>query len=195
MDISPKSIWQLGYQVAHLLPGLYFNMVDIVDSKTRSKMMSGIKGKNTRPEMIIRKRLHALGYRFRIHRRDLPGSPDVVLPMYKAVILVNGCYWHGHNCRLFKWPRTRCAFWRQKILGNIDRDERNLVQLDKLGWRICVVWECEVRGVAEKRLDSVISSVVVWLSSDKKMLHLPHSCRQESPRLVSGSLSPSEVEE
>jgi DNA mismatch endonuclease (patch repair protein) len=177
------------------LPGLYLDMVDIVDSKTRSKMMSGIKGKNTRPEIIIRKRLHALGYRFRIHRRDLPGSPDVVLPKYKAVILINGCYWHGHNCRLFKWSKTRSEFWRQKIIGNIQRDERNLVQLRKLGWRICVVWECETKGVGEERLDNVVSSLVAWLSSDNNTLHLPHSWRQEDPWLTLRSLGPSEVEE
>jgi DNA mismatch endonuclease (patch repair protein) len=194
MDISPKSNWQLGYQVAHFLPGLYFNMVDIVDSKTRSKMMSGIKGKNTGPEMIIRKRLHALGYRFRTHRRDLPGSPDIVLPMYKAVILVNGCYWHGHDCRLFKWPKTRPEFWRRKILGNVYRDERNLAQLEKLGWRICVVWECETKGMGEERLDNVVSSLVDWLSSDNNTLHLPHSWRKEDPRLTLCSLGPSGVD-
>ena len=153
-------------------------MVDIVDPKTRSRMMSGIRSKNTRPETLVRKRLHALGYRFRVHRRDLPGSPDIVFPRYNAAILVNGCFWHGHGCRLFKWPKTRPEFWREKILGNIQRDERKLSQLRDLGWRIGALWECEMRGASEDLLNTTIAKLADWLESDRTSLDLPHSCTQ-----------------
>ena len=93
-------------------------MADVVDRKTRSRMMSGIRGKNTRPELLIRKGLHARGFRFRLHDKRLPGKPDLVLPKYSAVIFVHGCFWHGHDCHLFKWPQSRREFWRKKITRN-----------------------------------------------------------------------------
>lgn len=107
--------------------------------------MAGIKGKNTRPEIAVRKALHAAGYRFRLHRKDLPGKPDIVLPKYRTVIFVHGCFWHGHMCKNFKWPKTRPEFWREKIEGNVERDKRAVALLNNLGWNIVVVWECEVR--------------------------------------------------
>jgi DNA mismatch endonuclease, patch repair protein len=97
-------------------------MADIVPKAKRSEMMAGIRGKNTRPEMLVRRALHAHGYRFRLHRKDLPGKPDIVLPKYRAVIFVHGCFWHGHDCHLFKWPKTREDFWIQKIKNNQERD-------------------------------------------------------------------------
>lgn len=107
-------------------------------------MMSGIRGKNTKPEIIVRKALHAAGYRFRLHRKDLPGKPDIVLPKYKTVIFVHGCFWHKHDCRYFKWPKTRPDFWREKIEGNVERDRLAYEKLEEMGWRVKVVWECEL---------------------------------------------------
>lgn len=153
-------------------------MADIVDQKMRSRMMSGIRGKNTRPEVVIRQRLHARGIRFRLHRKDLPGSPDIVLPRYRAAVLVNGCFWHGHQCRLFKWPRTRPDFWSEKIIGNIRRDERKQAELKKLGWRVCILWECEIKSAGNEQILSVVDQIVEWLDSDSMVLNLPHSRTQ-----------------
>ena len=100
-------------------------MTDVVDSKTRSRMMSNIRDRNTKPEIKIRQALHAKGFRYRLHDKKLPGKPDLVFPKYKAVIQINGCFWHGHSCPLFKWPLTRVEFWQNKIGGNIKRDQLN----------------------------------------------------------------------
>lgn len=121
-------------------------MPDIVDSTTRSRMMSGIRGKNTKPELQVRKALFAEGFRFRIHASDLPGRPDVVLPRYRAAIFVHGCFWHGHDCSLFKLPSTRRDFWSAKIEANRVRDTRAFAALREAGWRTLVVWECALRG-------------------------------------------------
>ena len=110
-------------------------------------MMSGIKGKNTKPEILVRKALHKAGYRFRLHDKKLPGKPDIVLPKYRTVILVHGCFWHGHDCKYFKWPKTRPEFWRKKIEGNKARDARHVAKLENDGWVVKVIWECEVNFV------------------------------------------------
>lgn len=130
-------------------------MSDIVDPKTRSRMMSRIRGKDTKPEMLVRRGLHALGLRFRLHDRRLPGKPDLVFPKYRAVVFVHGCFWHGHDCPDFKWPKTREAFWREKILTNRARDERNIRELTSAGWRVFTFWECETKSnqLASKLLD------------------------------------------
>ncbi|MAS08449.1 MAG: very short patch repair endonuclease [Ahrensia sp.] len=120
-------------------------MADIVDKETRSRMMSGIKGKNTKPEMIVRRALHKDGYRYRLHVEDLPGKPDIVLPKYKTVIFVHGCFWHHHDCKNFRWPKTREEFWRKKIDGNVERDREIHTKLEALGWKVIVIWECETR--------------------------------------------------
>ena len=99
-------------------------MVDVVDTATRSRMMAGIKGKNTQPERLVRSLLHRKGFRFRLNVRELPGKPDIVLPSYHAVIFVNGCFWHGHDCVRFKWPKTRTDFWQHKIEGNRSNDQK-----------------------------------------------------------------------
>ncbi|HVR91635.1 MAG TPA: very short patch repair endonuclease [Novosphingobium sp.] len=112
--------------------------------------MAGIRSKDTKPEMILRRSLHRRGFRFRLHRRDLPGRPDVVLPKYGTVIFVHGCFWHGHDCRMFKWPKTREAFWRTKIEGNSARDTDALANLAELGWNVEVVWECELRKSGDR---------------------------------------------
>ena len=107
--------------------------------------MSGIRGKNTKPEIIVRSLLHDMGYRFRLHRKDLPGKPDIVLPKWRTAVFVNGCYWHGHKkCDLFRLPKSRTEFWKEKIEGNRDRDRRNYSALLKKGWKTVVIWECAI---------------------------------------------------
>ena len=108
--------------------------------------MSGIQGKNTKPELVIRSALHRLGFRFRVHSRDLPGKPDLVLRKHNAVIFVHGCFWHGHDCHLFKWPQTRSEFWRRKIESNIARDRDCLRTLGDAGWRVAVIWGMRAEG-------------------------------------------------
>jgi len=141
-------------------------MSDVHDAKTRSENMSNIKHKDTQPELFIRKLLHANGFRFRLHVKYLPGKPDIVLPKYKAVIQVNGCYWHGHNCHLFKWPKTRKQFWQNKIEGNIARDKRVMKELTILGWRVLIIWECALKGKTKLSLDQVSTKIIDWLGSD-----------------------------
>lgn len=122
-------------------------MTDVVDAKTRSRMMSGIRGKNTRPELIVRKYLHAAGFRFRLHVKDLPGKPDIVLPRYKSVIFVHGCFWHQHKgCKLAVMPKTNNEFWIRKLASNIKRDNEVLIQLNQLGWNAQVIWECDLNN-------------------------------------------------
>ena len=147
-------------------------MTDVVDSRTRSRMMSGIRGKNTKPEVLIRSKLHRLGYRFRIHDKSLPGKPDIVLKKFSAVIFVHGCFWHRHKCHLFKWPKTRPDFWRNKINTNYRNDRKALKSLGKLRWRVCVVWECSIKG-ATKDIDGVVQEVSDWLLSEKQYLEIP----------------------
>ncbi|MEA5442087.1 DNA mismatch endonuclease Vsr [Cyanobium gracile] len=115
----------------------------------RSRNMAAIKGRNTRPELAVRKMLHRLGYRFRLHRRDLPGTPDIVLPKYKTVIFVHGCFWHRHpGCRFTTNPKTNWTFWDNKFHQNIDRDKKNWIGLTTATWRVLVVWECQTRDLA-----------------------------------------------
>ena len=137
-------------------------MVDIVDAATRSRMMSGIRGRNTKPEILVRSLLHRRGLRFRLDVRDLPGRPDIVLPRYRAVIFVHGCFWHGHDCHLFKWPQTRPEFWRDKIGRNRATDARAQAALLEGGWRVATVWECALRG-ANRDIDGVVQRLIDWL--------------------------------
>lgn len=130
--------------------------------------MAGIRGKNTRPELIIRRGLHALGFRFRLHDRKLPGAPDLVLPRWRAVILVHGCFWHGHDCSLFRWPGTREEFWRTKIGRNRIRDAEVETLLDRAGWRVMKVWECSIKGRGKIGAERVIPLIADWLRSDQR---------------------------
>lgn len=140
-------------------------MTDIVDQATRSRMMSGIKCKNTKPELIIRRFLHAKGFRFRLHVGELPGKPDLVFPKYGAVIFVNGCFWHGHSCKYFKAPSTRTEFWLGKIGSNRERDERNTALLMEAGWRVATIWECAVRSaVASHSISELTDRIGRWLA-------------------------------
>ena len=139
---------------------------DVVDTATRSRMMAGIKGKNTKPELQVRRFLHAKGFRYRLHDRSLPGRPDLVFPRRRAVILVHGCFWHGHDCRFFKWPATRPEFWRGKISENRKRDERNKHALQNLGWRVLIIWECAVKTAPKTRIADTLEAVSEWLEGD-----------------------------
>ena len=142
-------------------------MADIVDTVTRSRMMSGIRGCNTKPEILVRSLLHRHGFRFRRHVRGLPGKPDIVLPRYHAAIFVHGCFWHGHDCPLFRMPGTREDFWRDKISCNRINDQKATKALLTAGWRVGVVWECAIRG-AEKDIESVACRLGEWLRSEEK---------------------------
>jgi len=146
-------------------------MTDVVDSETRSRMMSGIRGKDTRPELEIRLQLHRLGFRYRLHDKQLPGKPDIVLKKYHAVIFVHGCFWHRHNCRLFKWPKTRPEFWKKKITRNHENDLKALQNLKSSGWRVCIVWECSIKG-ADKNIQATSKTITRWLKSNKPMLEI-----------------------
>jgi DNA mismatch endonuclease (patch repair protein) len=135
-------------------------MVDVVDKATRSRMMSGIRGENTKPELMIRSALHKRGFRYRLHVASLPGKPDIVFKKYRAVIFVNGCFWHGHQCEYFKWPKTNRRFWKKKINGNIRRDAFVRESLKKASWRYFLVWECEIRlAVRRGRVDALVASL------------------------------------
>lgn len=123
-------------------------MVDVVSPAQRSRMMAGIQGRNTKPELTVRRMLFAMGYRFRLHRRDLPGAPDIVMPGRKVVIFVHGCFWHMHQgCRLSKMPTTRPEFWTTKLEANVERDRRAVAKLQALGWRVLWIWECSTRDI------------------------------------------------
>ncbi|WP_355660231.1 very short patch repair endonuclease [Halomonas salifodinae] len=129
-------------------------MTDIVDRSTRSRMMRGIGGRDTKPEMALRRYLHSLGYRYRLHRRDLPGSPDLVLSRHRLAILVHGCFWHRHGgCFYATTPKTRQTFWEDKFSSNIQRDRRVSFELGRLEWRVLVVWECGFKHLRHRMSD------------------------------------------
>jgi len=140
-------------------------MADIVPAETRSRMMSGIRGKNTKIEIVLRKALFARGFRYRLHVRDLPGKPDIVLPKHHSAIFVHGCFWHGHDCDLFRMPRSNTEFWKAKIERNQKVDLRSEQGLLHLGWRVLTIWECSVRGNNQLGLESVVDLAEEWLMS------------------------------
>ena len=144
-------------------------MADIVTPEVRSRMMSRIRSKDTLHEVKIRKALHAGGFRYRLHRRDLPGKPDITLPRYRATIFVHGCFWHGHDCHLFRWPTTRPEFWADKIGKNKQRDRQVRTVLRGSAWRCLIIWECALKGKYKLEFDDLISRVKVWAtgSSDE----------------------------
>jgi DNA mismatch endonuclease (patch repair protein) len=130
-------------------------------SKTRSYNMSRIRGKNTKPEILVRKWLWSKGYRYKLHRNELPGKPDIVFPGRKKAIFINGCFWHRHDCRYFKYPGTNIEFWKQKIGSNLDRDNNNYVSLADVGWSYLIIWECETK---ERSLDNL------WIRIEKFLI-------------------------
>ena len=142
--------------------------MDIVDPATRSRMMSRIRSENTKPEMLLRKALHKNGFRYRLHDSQIPGKPDLVFQKYHAVLFVNGCFWHGHDCPLFRMPETRNGFWEDKIRKNRERDAVVLKRLEDIGWRMGIVWECSLKGKERIGTEEIVKRIVAWLGSDTK---------------------------
>jgi DNA mismatch endonuclease, patch repair protein len=145
---------------------------DVVTPEARSRMMAGIRGKDTKPELLVRSALHQAGFRFRLHQASLPGKPDLVLPRYRAAIFVHGCFWHGHDCHLFRWPTTREAFWREKIGRNVTRDSQQMADLAGAGWRVAVVRECALKGRTRLPFPDIVETLGLWLKSDEKVLEI-----------------------
>lgn len=139
-------------------------MSDVHSPEIRTKNMKAIRGVNTQPEITLRKLLHSKGYRYRVSPKNLPSKPDIYLSKYKAVILVNGCFWHGHKCHLFKWPKSKREFWRKKISGTISRDKNNIIELQQLGIKCLVVWECAIKGKKRLPLDVILQLTERWLN-------------------------------
>lgn len=135
--------------------------MDRVTPEQRSKMMAAVRSKDTKPELLVRRELHARGYRFRLHRRDLPGTPDIVFPSRKSAIFVNGCFWHGHECHAGALPATRRAFWEAKIGRNKDRDAKSRGELEAAGWSVLVVWECDLRQ------PDAVDRIASWLDANR----------------------------
>ena len=157
---------------------------DRVTPEVRSRMMAGIRGKNTKPELVIRSVLHRRGFRFRLYRRDLPGKPDLVFPKHRAVIFIHGCFWHGHDCHLFQWPKTREDFWRQKIGSNVARDRRQFSALRDAGWRVATIWECAMKGRYRLPVETVAENCAGWLVSDENELGLEGDETRSATRLL-----------
>lgn len=149
-------------------------MADRLTPEQRRLNMSRIRCRDTKPEFAVRRALHSMGFRYRLHVGDLPGRPDLVLPKWRCVVQVHGCFWHGHGCALFRWPATRQEFWREKIAGNVHRDRRNEAELMERGWRLVTVWECALKG----RLH---------LPEDEFRAALAESVRSSRPRCEIGS--------
>lgn len=148
-------------------------MTDVVPSEKRSRMMAGIRGKHTKPEMAVRRALHAAGFRFRLHCRKLPGAPDVVMPGRRIIISVHGCFWHRHKgCRLVKAPATNPEFWRTKLDSNVERDRKAISALQAMGWRVLIVWECVTRRCLGKGL---AASLCDWIEGDEPLGEIPEN--------------------
>lgn len=143
-------------------------MVDVLNSNQRRLNMSRIRGKNTKPEILIRSLLHGGGFRFRIHRKDLPGKPDIVLQKHHTIIFVHGCFWHGHKCPLSKIPETRQDFWLTKISSTNERDSRAVEKLIESGWKVIIIWECSLRGIGKLPLQEIFNKVFRFIYKTKK---------------------------
>ncbi|WP_232831504.1 very short patch repair endonuclease [Pseudogemmobacter bohemicus] len=152
--------------------------------------MQAIRGADTGPEMLLRRGLHGLGFRYRLQARDLPGRPDLVLPKHRVVIFANGCFWHGHGCALFRWPATREAFWRTKIGGNVARDARNLAALEAQGWRIAIIWECALKGRGRLPEGAAVARLAAWITEGGQRIEIAAQAATMSPALTA-SASPS----
>jgi DNA mismatch endonuclease (patch repair protein) len=151
-------------------------MTDIVDGKTRSRMMAGIRSRDTRPEVALRQALHSRGLRYRLHGAGLPGRPDLVLPRHRVVIFVHGCFWHRHpECRYATTPATREAFWAAKFEANVARDKRVEAELLAMGWRVGIVWECALRGSANTERTADVAAA--WIRGDGALLDHGGSAR------------------
>lgn len=136
-------------------------MSDIFTKKKRSEIMSRIGGKNTLPELAVRSWLHKMGFRFRLHSKKMPGKPDIVLSKYQTVIFVQGCFWHAHNCKYGRLPKSNLMFWQPKLEKNKSRDEQNFLKLKKMGWKVIVLWECSIRNIT--MLETSMSKIKIQL--------------------------------
>lgn len=170
-------------------------MIDVVDKITRSRMMAGIRGKNTKPELDLRSALHRRGLRYRLHVADLPGRPDILLPRHRAAIQIHGCFWHRHeHCLFCTSPASNMQFWKSKFGDTIRRDKSNLKKLRKLGWRVAVVWECAVK---EKGAEVIAARITDWLDSGRWFVELSsrqaNAARRAKLSKVSGRLTVSRI--
>ena len=145
-------------------------MSDVHSPEIRSKNMAAVRASNTKPEVFVRSMLHRAGFRFTLKTKKLPGKPDIYLPKFNAVIFVHGCFWHGHDCHLFKWPKTREEFWRSKITGNRLRDLKVDEEIEEVGVRSAVVWECALRGKARRGDEYLLKELGGWLKSNQAKL-------------------------
>ena len=146
-------------------------MTDTMSMERRSALMSRVRNRDTRIELVVRKALHAMGFRYRLGGAGLPGRPDIVLPRYRAVVQIHGCFWHGHDCHLFRLPKTRSEFWASKIDANRKRDARTEALLADAGWRVAVIWECALRG-NDVDQSTVARRVAAWLRGGKDRLNI-----------------------
>jgi DNA mismatch endonuclease, patch repair protein len=146
-------------------------LTDRIDKETRSRIMAAVSSYGTRPEKRVRSALHRQGFRFRLHSKQLPGTPDLVLRKYKAVIFINGCFWHQHlNCKGSHIPQTRPEFWQKKFIRNEARDQKVLYKLKIMGWRVAVIWEC---GISKKQQEDTLRRLMLWLRWGSKYLEIP----------------------
>ena len=155
-------------------------MSDIVSKETRSRMMSSVRAKNTKLELEVRSRLFAMGFRYRLHRRNLPGTPDIVFPRYSTVIFIHGCFWHYHGCHLSTIPVSRRAWWKDKLQGNRRRDGNAVAKLMTLGWRVLIIWECSFRRPRTNRseaLDRIAARAATFLKAGPSLLEIPRPAR------------------
>jgi DNA mismatch endonuclease, patch repair protein len=152
-------------------------MVDVHSKSVRARNMSAIRSRDTKPEKLLRSAMHKRGLRFRLHVAKLPGRPDMVLAKYNAVVFVNGCFWHGHDCGAFTWPTTRPQFWRNKITVNRNRDQKVRASLSASGWRCLTVWECTMRRAGAKGAEEMAERIHQWLRTHATVSELPRSTR------------------
>lgn len=147
-------------------------MPDVHTPEVRSRNMSAVRGKDTKPELLLRSGLHKCGFRYRLHARNLPGRPDLVFASRRAAIFVNGCFWHGHDCALFRLPGTRQDFWRAKIERNRLRDATVRARLEEMGWRHLTVWECSFRGTRGMGFERTLGKIITWLEESQRSAEL-----------------------
>lgn len=145
-------------------------MTDVHDPATRSRNMAAVRARDTKPELMIRRALHGAGLRYRLNVRDLPGKPDIVLPRYRAVVFVHGCFWHRHECDLFRWPESRTDFWREKLNANAARDVKAADALEEAGWRQAVIWECALKGRKKRDFQDTMQRLIAWIRSDEQAI-------------------------
>lgn len=148
-------------------------MVDVLSSEQRKLNMSRIRSKDTKPEMLIRCGLHALGLRYRLHDRSLPGRPDLVFSRYRTAVFVNGCFWHAHGCVLFKLPTTRLDYWKAKLAANVQRDRKAIQALHEARWRVLIIWECALRGRNRLELEELLNAASAFLRGNLASAELP----------------------